>query len=191
MFKIIKSFCLIIFLFFQISQTLNALEIKSVNVPEKMSLAGESLPLQGAGIRNKYIIDVYIGAFYAKGKITSTEQAIKALGPKRMWIRFLRDVDGDTIRQTWKEGLQSNNTEEEITQYKNLINKFIDLIDNDRTTGDIMTLDYIPGVGTELSINGKVIGSIADEHFYPMVLNVWMGGHPPSLKFQKALLNLN
>lgn len=178
-------------LFLFLSQTIHALNIESVEVPEQAVVGGRILKLEGAGIRKKFVVDVYIGAFYTEGDVKNAAQARSIPGAKRMWFYFLREIESATFRQTWNEGLHSNNPTQVIDQNKNNVNKFIDLIDNNITKGDIMTIDYIPGIGTQLSINGKVKGTISDEHFYNIVLNVWMGEHPPSLKFQKALLNIN
>ena len=55
----------------------HALEIAEVNLDEKIQLDKHQLVLNGAGIRKKFIVKVYIGALYL-GEKTRTADAVLA-----------------------------------------------------------------------------------------------------------------
>lgn len=45
-----------------------ARDVKGVNIAESVTLGGETLGLNGAGVRSKFFISVYVGASYLPGK---------------------------------------------------------------------------------------------------------------------------
>jgi hypothetical protein len=184
-----KAISIVLALIF--SQSIAAIQIAKVNIPEQVAVASQNLHLQGAAIRSKFFLDVYIGAFYSETAAKTPKNAMDMPGAKRMSFYFLRNVSQNKLKSAWKEGFQENNPTSVLSQNKNLIAQFLDLFDKDIGKGDIMTIDFIPDKGTVVSIDGKTKGTITQEHFYTLVLSVWMGEHPPSQQFRKALLNLN
>jgi Chalcone isomerase-like len=51
--------------------------------------------------------------------------------------------------------------------------------------GDVVIGDFVPGVGTTFSINGKPVGApFPDPAFYGAILRIWIGSNPadPTLK---------
>jgi Chalcone isomerase-like len=52
-----------------------------------------------------------------------------------------------------------------------------------------MTLDFIPGAGTRITVNGEAPGQpIPGEDFYQALLRVWLGDDPVDRKLNGALL---
>lgn len=181
----------IIFSTLSFFHSLHAAQVAGIDVPPEVTVGNQTLTAQGAALRSKFFFDVYVAAFYAVGKARTPSEALALPGPKRMWFRFLRVVPKNKFIEAWQEGFANNNSAATLEQNKKLINIFLDLFDNDMANGDIMTVDYIPNKGTQVSLNGKVKGTISGEHFYSLVLSVWMGEHPPNQQFQKALLSFN
>ena len=58
-------------------------------------LAGQTLQLNGQGVRYRAIIPVYEMALYTPKKVTTPEQLLGLPGPKRVSFVALRDVPGD------------------------------------------------------------------------------------------------
>jgi hypothetical protein len=57
--------------------------------------------------------------------------------------------------------------------------------------GDVITFDWLPEVGTLVSVNGEVKGAaIAGDDVYRALLKVWLGDRPASAGLKKALLGL-
>lgn len=55
--------------------------------------------------------------------------------------------------------------------------------------GDVTTLDWIPGKGTLVSVNGKPIGDyLPDLAFNQAVMRIWLGGNPPQANLKSAML---
>ena len=58
----------------------------------------------------------------------------------------------------------------------------------DLRAGDIVHMDYLPGQGTHLSINGRELGRIEGEDFFTALLQVWVGDHPADEGLKRGLL---
>ena len=55
--------------------------------------------------------------------------------------------------------------------------------------GDVIDFDYLPDVGTVLSVNGRSHGlAIAGADFYGAVLGIFVGEHPVDAGLKKGLL---
>lgn len=55
--------------------------------------------------------------------------------------------------------------------------------------GDTIAIDFTPGQGTVILINGKQAAEpIADPAFYTMLLKIWLGDKPADARLKDALL---
>ncbi|MGD9591213.1 MAG: chalcone isomerase family protein [Candidatus Berkiella sp.] len=161
-------------------------EIPSTVVIEE---TGDVLTLRGVALHKVFFQDTYIGAFYSLNKDLTPQDAINDPGPKRMWLYFLRSVDN--LREYWEEGIQLNNPPDLVEREQISISQFFKMIDMPLREGDTLILDFVPNVGTKITIKGNMKGLIKGNEFYNLVLKTWMGRSPPSEKFRKDLFNLS
>ena len=61
----------------------------------------------------------------------------------------------------------------------------------DVAPGDRYALTYLPGVGTELSLNGRPLGVIEGSDFAAAIFSLWLGETPFDGRFKNDLLGLN
>ena len=55
--------------------------------------------------------------------------------------------------------------------------------------GDVLIVDWIPGVGTQCQLNGKKIGeTVPDLAFYNAILRIWIGDNPADSSLKPKLL---
>ncbi len=52
----------------------------------------------------------------------------------------------------------------------------------------MVNVDYIPGTGTQVGINGESKGAIEGEDFHQATLRIWLGDAPASTGLKKAML---
>ena len=55
-------------------------------------------------------------------------------------------------------------------------------------SGDTILLDYVPGTGTRVLINGESKGMIPGEEFNRALLRIWLGDQPADAALKKAML---
>ena len=189
-FSCIQKSCLILLLSIPFTGLLQAAQLDDVTLPDSVTLQGSdvSLQLNGLGYRTKFVFNVYVGALYTESKVDSRD-AVQALkGPKRIVMHMVHDeVSHDKMADAWEDGFEDNNSDEHVGKLQARLKTFIDYFP-DLKKGDIVLLDYIPGIGTHVSIAGAEKGVIEGEDFYSALLDVWLGEEPVDENLKEAML---
>lgn len=181
MFKIIL-FVLVLFSF-----SVQAEEIAGVHIDEQITLGSESLKLNGAGVRSKFVFDIYVAAFYSVDKVKKVED-LNFQQPMRMAMHFVYDeVSKEKLTDAWNEGFEDNLSADEFIRLKNRISRFNGLFETVKK-GDVIELDFVPAKGTTVSINKDEKGSVAGNDFYKALLLIWLGDEPVGDDLKAALL---
>jgi hypothetical protein len=168
-----------------------AAEIAGVKFSDSAQVADKPLVLNGAGLRRKFIFKVYAMALYLPAKAADAAAAIDAPGPKRIEIAMLRDVDAKTFSDALREGIEANHSEAEVKAIEPRIKQLEAVMQKVGTAKDGMhiMLDWVPGAGTQVSIDGAPAGAaIAGEDFYRALLRIWLGPHAVQDNLKHALL---
>jgi hypothetical protein len=169
----------------------SAVEIAGVKLDETASVANQELKLNGAGIRYKFIIKVYVAGLYLPEKKNTLTDILALPGAKRVTLVMLREMDSDTLGQAFMDGLKKNT---DVAERSKIINQMITFGHLFATVpeikkGDVLAVDWIPGVGTQCQLNGKKIGElIPDIAFYNALVKIWLGPNPPDSKLKVAML---
>lgn len=173
-----------------ISSSLFAKTIADVEVPETVTMAesNETLILNGAGIRSKFFIKVYVCALYLGSKQTEVNDALALPGSKRILMHFLyKEVSKEKLVSAWNDGFFDNSGAEIFNKLKPRLEKFNAMFDTVKR-GDVIRLDYIPDQGTKVYIKGQLKGTIEGEDFHKALLLVWLGEFPPDYGLKDDLL---
>ena len=187
---LLKIFFVSLLFLFITCQAAAALEVAGVKVPENISIgeSGSQLVLNGAGIRKKLFIKVYVGALYLPSKQNTVAAILNAEGPKRITMHFLyKEVSAKKLVNGWNEGFEGNSTAGEVKSLQERINRFNKLF---RTVkkNDIIRLDYLPEKGTQVWINNKQMGTVEGADFNQALLKIWLGKKPADGGLKKAWL---
>ena len=168
----------------------HALEISEVRVEEILQLDQSQLILNGAGVRKKFLAKIYIGALYLGEKTRIAESALADKGAKRMSFILLRSVTGKQVLDGINEAMLPNNSEEEMKAIEARLYQFEKMFVPvpEIKKGEIVNLDYLPGVGTRVSVNGVDKGNIEGADFYHSLLKIWLGKKPVQSSLKKNVL---
>ncbi|KPJ98411.1 MAG: hypothetical protein AMJ60_08340 [Desulfobacterales bacterium SG8_35] len=165
-----------------------AREIAGVAVPESVTIKNKALVLNGAGIRKKLFIKVYVGALYLTMKRTTVGEILSDPGAKRIVMSFLyKEVSAEKLVAGWNEGFAGNNTPEGLKGLQDRINQFNSFFITVRK-GDVIRLDYMPEQGTQVWINDTLKGIVPGEDFSIALLKIWLGPKPADAGLKNALL---
>lgn len=163
-------------------------KIAEITLADSYQLGGQSLQLNGAGIRSKLFVKVYVGALYVGETSSDAAAVLTAPGAKSMQMTILyKEVDADKITNGWSEGFEANLTEAELKPLEDRLRKFNALFPTLRS-GDIVRMDYSPDTGTLLSINDEQLGRIEGADFFAALMKVWIGDQPADQALKKGLL---
>jgi long-chain acyl-CoA synthetase len=168
---------------------LQAAEVAGVKIDDRVAVAGSDLVLNGAGLRTKVFVKVYVGALYAGQKTNNAAALLDSSAPRRMSMRLMRDVDSDALYGALADGLKANNSEAELAALKAQVDQFAAIMKKigNAKTGDTVAIDFTAdGVG--VSFNGESRGRVAGAPFGKALLKVWLGESPVDASLKKSLL---
>lgn len=174
-----------------VSTNLHARQVADVSLDEQIELAGQTLTLNGAGIRSKFIFDIYVGALYLPKKSNQARQVLAMGGPKRVLMHFLYDeVDKERLTGGWTAGFENNLSEQEFNRLKPRLADFNKLFRSVKKD-DVVFLDDIPNKGTAVLINNTLMGYVQGEDFYRALLQVWLGDDPADEDLKSNMLGVS
>ena len=184
-----RKFIVLVMLCCVIGSPAVAKEIAGVAIDEQVTQAdGTVLQLNGAGIRSKFVVKVYIAMLYLENPGSDRDQVIGDPGAKQLMMHFLyKEVDKDSLVEAWNDGFTGNGTAEQLDALKADITEFNGLFETVKK-GDRIVLDYVPDKGTTVSINGAEKGTIGGKEFNDLLLSIWLGDKPVGEKLREALL---
>lgn len=164
-------------------------EVAGVQVPEQLSEGGHALVLNGAGLRTKFIVKVYVAALYASAKSQDAAALINSNEPRRMRLQLLRDVDSKSLDAALQDGLRDNTHKQELAALQAHADRLSSLMAEigSAREGDVIDLDF-DARGVTITDNGKQRGRIDDPAFARALLRVWLGDNPAQSSLKKALL---
>jgi hypothetical protein len=167
-----------------------AVEVAGVKVPDSVTVAGKELKLNGAGVRSRLFVKIYVGALYLAQKESNAANAIGDAAAKRVALHLLRDLKAEQMSGALNEGIAANNSAAELAQLDGKIKEFTGILNGvgNAPKGARIDIDLIPGKGTQVSVNGEVKGSVAGDEFGRALLKVWLGDKPVEDSLKKAML---
>ncbi len=174
-----------------LSQTVHALQLEGVDVPEAVSAGdGTELRLQGAAVRSFYhVIDGYIGALYLENSTSDVASILADDGYKRMTFTvLLSKMSARKIGNAFYEAIQINTSPEEQQELEKEIKQFVTMIDGTVKRGEGGSFEYIPGQGARVTVAGEVKGVIPGKKVFNTILKVWIGETPPTQSFKNGVL---
>lgn len=167
--------------------TADAKIVAGVKLDDTVTINGQTLVLNGAGLRKKFFIKVYAGALYLPTKQSDAATILDADVPRRMVMHFVFDVGKGKIAEAWTEGLEAN-TRNPSADVKNAFHTLSSWME-DMKKGQEIVLTYVPASGTTVEVNGKVKGTLPGKAVADAILATWIGPKPgPGNDFKKAVL---
>lgn len=172
----------------------DTVEVANVKYETAVDLAGQKLLLNGAGVRYKFVVKVYTAGLYLTHKASTTAEVLAAPGPKRVHIQMLRDLDGNELGKLFTKGMEANAPREEFVKCINGVLKLSEVFASRKqlNSGDNFSVDYLPGVGSTLMVNGKqmLAEPIKEPEFFSALLRIWLGDKPADDSLKEALLGV-
>ncbi|MEO8201698.1 MAG: chalcone isomerase family protein [Gemmatimonadota bacterium] len=163
--------------------------MNDVAMPRRISVDGHDLVLNGMALRKKFIIKVYVAGLYLSERSKNAEAILASDAPRRIVLQFIYHPSANQMCGAWNESLEDNtpNASAELKQ------QFVTLCSymEDVKKGETFVFTYLPGVGTEIAVRGKVKGTLPGKEFADALFKSWIGPKPgPGEDFKKKILGL-
>ena len=172
--------------FLLLSSQAFALDVAGVNVAPSVVIHQKTLSLNGAGIRKKLFVKVYVGSLYTERKVTTPAQLLADPGEKLIRMNFVhKKVEKEKIVEAFAEGL-SNNSPDVARSAE--AKAFLSWFTADFVAGDTVDISLSPDGTVAASHNGKSLGSVRSPALVQGVLLIWFGEKPADGGLKKGML---
>ena len=165
--------------------------ISGVTLEDPIDFNGAKLQLNGAGIRYKAIFKVYVVGLYLGKKAATPEEVAALPGAKRISINLLREIDSRELGKSFTKAFEENTPKAEMFRLIPALFKMGQIFSDHKkmTAGESLTIDWIPGTGTVISVKGKPQGEpIKEVEFFNAMTRIWLGPQPADWKLKDELL---
>jgi long-chain acyl-CoA synthetase len=171
------------------SGTVAAAEVAGIRIDDTTRVGGSDLVLNGAGVRSRFFIKVYVGALYVGQKAATPAAVYDSPAPSRMLLHLLRGMEAKTLHEALDEGLRNNLTADELAAVQEPAGQLGKLLLGIGAVreGDVVTLDF-SSAGVAVGFNGEARGTVAGAVFAKALLRVWLGDKPADAGLKKSLL---
>lgn len=170
-----------------ITLLLTCFGIQKASSAETSLSNGTQLKLFGIGIHQEKRNDIYVGALFSPEQITDVTDLNDTYMSKRMSFKFVAKYSPRQLSRLWKQRIAMNNSKSIWRPMTKEIIQFSRIFKRPMQAGDLINIDYIPGVGTEVLLNNTSFLTIEKPEFYQLLLNIWVGTIPPTEAFKEGI----
>jgi hypothetical protein len=170
-----------------------AVDVQGVKYPPTVRVDNATLQLNGAGTRYRFVVKVYTAGLYLAAKAATAEAVLAAPGPKRLHVVMLREIDATELGKLFTRGMEQNSPREEFSKSIPGTLRMADIFSAKKrlAAGESFSVDWAPGRGTEVYINGQVQGEpIKEPEFFNALMRIWLGQKPADAQLKNAMLGL-
>lgn len=176
----------IVFACFLFFSSAFAEEKSKVIIPEVCA----NMPLNGAGIRNRFFFDLYIAALYLPSQMNDAKEIVNK--DEKMGIKLIilsSIISNAKMRSATKEGFEKaldGNTE----TLKEEIDTFMGVFKEQIQKNDVFDFVYTPEIGVDIYKNGTYQKTIKGLLFKQALFKIWLGDNPVQKSLKAAMLGI-
>lgn len=170
-----------------LSVSASAREVSGVEVPETLSVTQQPLQLNGAGVRSKFFMDLYVGGLYLSTKASTTAEVLN----EETAVVSLKILSGlitsEKMRNAIEEGFDDA-TDGQTQPIAADIKHFTELFEDEIKVGDEFLLVADKKQGVTAYKNGVAKDTITGEAFREALLKIWLGDEPAQKSLKREML---
>jgi hypothetical protein len=137
-------------------------------------------------LRYMIFIKAYVAGLYL-GEAVEADEVLSDV-PKRLEIEYFHAIQAKDFAMATDQGIAANVDAETLGELRARIDRLKALYE-DVKPGDRYSLTYVPGIGTELALNGQPKGVIEGADFAAAVFGIWLGPQPLDARLKADLLS--
>lgn len=168
--------------------SVQAREVEGVVLSEKLDSAGHALMLNGAGVRSKWFLDLYVAALYLEAPRAGAREVIVADRPMLLRLEIISGlITSEKMEKATREGFVHAAASGYPAQPEQ-IDAFVDVFRQTINEGDRFDLAYLPERGVLVSKNGELRATLTGLPFKQALWAVWLGDEPAQNSLKQELL---
>ena len=184
-----KKIPICVFAFLLCLHPLLAVQIEGVNISQSAKINGETLQLNGAGLRSFSLafipIKIYVASLYTPQPLRSAHAIMDSQGPMQFDFTFLRAVGQSDVTKAWSSQFSQSIGYTYSGSAKDR-DAFIAMFGSLQKMG----VEQVRLIGTNTVVydQGTRKGTIEGRNFQRSFLSLWFGSNPVSSDLKNALL---
>ena len=184
-----KKFILLAISVFTLNMATAQTQVGEVTLPNSLEFNGESLVLNGAGIRKKaMVLKLYSGGLYLPSKSKDAKTIINSDQTQAIRLVITSSfVSSDAMSEAVEEGFDLS-TDGNTSAIANDIKTFKGFFSDEIVEGDTFDITHQSGKGVVCYKNGKELGTITGMDFKKALFGIWLGNDPADNKLKKGML---
>jgi hypothetical protein len=150
-----------------------------------------TLQLNGAGVRRQGAGGFYTAGLYLDQKLATTDAVLSNTGAKQLRVVMLRATSAAEMGELLARGVVANASDEELSRLVPVLFRLGEILGGQKqlVAGDSFQIDWRPGLGTAVRINGQLQGEpFSEPEAFGVMLRLWLGPQPADGLLKNALL---
>lgn len=165
-------------------------EVAGVELPNKQTFGQHEMMLNGAGVREKFWMDMYAGGLYVTEKVNNAQKVMDGDKPMAIKIHIVSGlISSKKMSDAVEEGFE-NSTKGKTEAYRKKIDQFKAFFSEEIQKQDVFDITYQPEKGIVVYKNNKKLGTIEGFDFKKALFGIWFCDEPADEDLMEGMLNL-
>ena len=188
--KRIVNFFITFVLLLGFSVNTSAREIAGVHIPETLEYAGTTMQLNGAGVRKKAFIKLYIASLYLTEKENDADKILSNNSPMAIHLNIKSSlISTKKMKAATLEGFEKS-TAGDIAPIKAQVDEMLSAFDQGVSSGDSYTMLSNNKTDVDVVKNGKKVTTIKSEAFKKALFGIWLSKSPVQESLKNEMLGM-
>lgn len=162
--------------------------VSGVKLDNSLTVEGRNLTLNGAGVREKFWIDLYVGSLYLPKKSSNANEIMNSTDAAVIKLDIVSGmITSEKMINAVNEGFE-NSTGGNTAPLKSKIDKFKSFFKDKFNKGDSFTIANLPEVGIVVYKNGTKKGTIEGQDFKKALFGIWLSDKPADKRLKSSML---
>ncbi|MDT0686512.1 chalcone isomerase family protein [Autumnicola psychrophila] len=162
--------------------------VGDATLPSTLTVEDQNLTLNGAGMREKFWIDLYAAGLYLKSKSSDGGKIMAANEPMAIKLHIVsKMVSSEKMIDAIEEGFEKS-TNGNTAPIAFEIEKVIGFLKEEIKQDDVFDIIHTPGKGVVLIKNGQKKGVIEGMDFKKALFGIWLADHPADDDLKESML---
>lgn len=163
-------------------------QIGDATLPKTLEYGSETLSLNGAGVREKFWMDMYAGGLYLKSKSGNASEIVNKDEAMAIRLHILsKMITSKRMIDAVNEGFE-NATSGNTSPISAEINKFKGFFKEEINKEDVFDIVYLPNKGSVIYKNGNESGVIKGMDFKKALFGIWLSNDPADDDLKEGML---
>ncbi|EAT13630.1 chalcone isomerase [Bermanella marisrubri] len=171
-----------------LSLNLSAATISGVELPDNLSVTKQPLALNGAGVRSKFFMDIYVAGLYLPEKEQAAQNIIEQDQPMGLRLHVTSGLlSAEKMQNATLEGFEKS-TNGNLAPIQKNVDVFIDSLKDEIAENDVFEFIYVPDQGVSVYKNGELKTQVPSLEFKQALFGIWLSDEPVQDDLKAGLL---